>query len=174
MVVVLPAPLAPSRPKISPGWTRNETPLTASNVPNRLTNPSTTTMSSTCDAAALVNRVMRLAQLGTPALRRWDLAQGGGDEGHSHGRRTDPQPCRRADSHSTLGGRRCRDHLPWVKSLALVYSILLWYARALWTTLCRHRFGHAGPLRTARPSPRRLLSTLRSACSMTEEWGLSP
>ena len=41
MAVVLPAPLAPRKPKISPRWTWKEMWSTAVKLPNRLVNPST-------------------------------------------------------------------------------------------------------------------------------------
>src|SRR5713101_3517650 len=41
-VVVLPAPLGPSRPKISRSFTRKEMPSTATRLPYRFRNPSTT------------------------------------------------------------------------------------------------------------------------------------
>src|SRR3954454_718126 len=49
IVVVLPAPLGPSRPKISPSWTVKSIPATASGPSDRyrLRRPSTTTMSPT-------------------------------------------------------------------------------------------------------------------------------
>lgn len=45
-VVVLPDPLAPMIPKISPGWTSNETPLTAWTCPYRFCSPRTKTADS--------------------------------------------------------------------------------------------------------------------------------
>src|SRR5690606_16562377 len=46
MSVVLPAPLGPSKPKISPRRTRNDTPRSASTLPNRFTMFSTTIAST--------------------------------------------------------------------------------------------------------------------------------
>src|SRR5438132_10105338 len=40
-IVVLPEPFGPMRPRISPGLTANDTPLTARNPPNRLARPAT-------------------------------------------------------------------------------------------------------------------------------------
>src|SRR5437879_5973232 len=40
-IVLLPEPLGPIRPRISPCSTRNDTPLTAVKPPKRFTNPST-------------------------------------------------------------------------------------------------------------------------------------
>src|SRR5690349_18671990 len=48
MVVVLPAPLEPMNPKMSPGWRSNETPSTATNGPKAFLRPLT---SSTDDAS---------------------------------------------------------------------------------------------------------------------------
>src|SRR3954447_758383 len=47
MVVVLPAPLGPSRPRTSPAWTSKETSLIASLRPNRRLTPTTWTPSVT-------------------------------------------------------------------------------------------------------------------------------
>src|SRR5258707_6018087 len=44
-VVVLPAPLGPTRPRTSPGWTEKDTSLTATNSPYNLVNESTSIMS---------------------------------------------------------------------------------------------------------------------------------
>ena len=40
-IVLLPEPLGPIRPRISPGSTRNDTLLTAMKPPNRFVSPST-------------------------------------------------------------------------------------------------------------------------------------
>src|SRR2546427_13088226 len=46
IVVVLPAPFGPKRPRISPGWISNDTPSTAVNSPNRFVRPRTSTIGS--------------------------------------------------------------------------------------------------------------------------------
>src|SRR5262249_19311328 len=46
--VVLPAPLGPSSPTDSPGWTVNETPSTATTLPNRFFRPETSSIAIPC------------------------------------------------------------------------------------------------------------------------------
>src|SRR5205085_7772998 len=45
-IVVLPEPFGPIRPRISPGLTAKDTPLTARNPPNRLLRPATSSTSA--------------------------------------------------------------------------------------------------------------------------------
>ena len=51
-IVLLPEPLGPIRPRISPGSTRNETLLTAVKPPKRLVSPSTTSTAASPPGAA--------------------------------------------------------------------------------------------------------------------------
>ena len=81
MVVVLPAPFGPSRPKIEPRTIENDTPSTAVMSPNRFTSPSAVTMAG---AGSDVTAPGRL------------------------GRTTHPRPsCRRAAGRAAPCLRRC-------------------------------------------------------------------
>src|SRR5688572_7189794 len=84
MLVVLPAPLGPRNPWISPGATSRLTPSTAVNEPYFLTRPSTWIMGS--------GRGLRPAPAARLAAREVDLgrAQVLGGPAHEHGRETRP------------------------------------------------------------------------------------
>jgi len=57
-IVDLPEPLGPIRPTISPGWTANETSLTAVKPPNRFVSPATLSTRSRHWAASAFYRLL--------------------------------------------------------------------------------------------------------------------
>ena len=73
-IVVLPAPLGPSRPRMDPRRTRTEAPRSASTWPKRRTRSSTTTASSACSITIVLAMVSERVSGRSPSPLRRQLA----------------------------------------------------------------------------------------------------
>src|SRR5438270_10486460 len=74
-IVVLPEPFGPIRPRISPGLTAKDTPLTARNPPNRLARPATSSTGFEALQGLRAHRVWRGDRQRQRRLGAGDLQQ---------------------------------------------------------------------------------------------------